>query len=220
MPLPQRPAAVVFDMDGVIFDTEVIYRDALTEATAEFGREMPISLFKSMIGRPGDTNRAAMIEHFGPDLPVDDLLRRAKVLFQERVAAGPPLKAGIIELLDHLDAAGLPRAIATSSKRATVDHHLEAHGLTERFPVVVAHGDYVLGKPNPDPFLAAAERLGLPPEACLALEDSHNGVRAASTAGMMTVMVPDLLTATDEMRLLCVRIARDLHEVQGWLSAA
>ncbi|MEO1250570.1 MAG: HAD family hydrolase, partial [Pseudomonadota bacterium] len=73
------------------------------------------------------------------------------------------------------------------------------------------------GKPNPDPFLAAAERLGVAPEDCVALEDSHNGVRAASSAGMMTVMVPDLLEPTEEMHDLCVRIAEDLHEVLGVL---
>ena len=84
---------------------------------------------------------------------------------------------------------------------------------------MIARGDYARGKPNPDPFLTAAERLGVAPADCLALEDSHNGVRAASAAGMMTVMVPDLLDATQEMHALCVRIARDLHEVREMLAA-
>ena len=78
----------------------------------------------------------------------------------------------------------------------------------------------MLGKPNPDPFLTAAARLGIAPEFCLALEDSHNGVRAASTAGMMTIMVPDLLDPTQEMHDLCVRIARDLHEVEALIRAS
>jgi beta-phosphoglucomutase-like phosphatase (HAD superfamily) len=77
----------------------------------------------------------------------------------------------------------------------------------------VARGDYARGKPNPDPYLEAARRLKIAPELCLALEDSHNGVRAAAAAGMMTIMVPDLLDPTEEMTTLCVRIARDLHEV-------
>ncbi|MFX7740030.1 HAD family hydrolase, partial [Acinetobacter baumannii] len=75
-----------------------------------------------------------------------------------------------------------------------------AHGLLGRFDAIVAHGDYVRGKPAPDPFLRAAERLGVEPKLCLALEDSHNGVRSASSSGMMTVMVPDILEATDEIR--------------------
>jgi beta-phosphoglucomutase-like phosphatase (HAD superfamily) len=78
----------------------------------------------------------------------------------------------------------------------------------------VAHGDYANGKPAPDPFLKAAERLGVAPALCLALEDSHNGVRAASAAGMMTVMVPDLIAPTDEIQRLCTRVVADLHEVR------
>ncbi|WP_275427111.1 HAD family hydrolase, partial [Stenotrophomonas maltophilia] len=85
----------------------------------------------------------------------------------------------------------MPRAIATSSTHRSVQHHLAAHGLLGRFDDIVAHGDYTRGKPAPDPFLQAAGRLGVEPEFCLALEDSHNGVRSASSAGMMTVMVPD-----------------------------
>ena len=83
----------------------------------------------------------------------------------------------------------------------------------------MASGDYARAKPAPDPFLTAAERLGVAPQDCLALEDSHNGVRAAHAAGMMTIMVPDLLDATEEMQTLCVRIARDLHEVRELLEA-
>jgi HAD superfamily hydrolase (TIGR01509 family) len=117
-----------------------------------------------------------------------------------------------------LDALGLPRAIATSSSHRSVDAHLGHSGIIPRFNAVVARGDYALGKPNPDPFLLAAKRLGVAPADCLALEDSHNGVRAASSAGMMTIMVPDLLDPTEEMHELCVRIAKDLHEVRALLA--
>ncbi|MDZ4317899.1 MAG: HAD family phosphatase, partial [Phenylobacterium sp.] len=123
------------------------------------------------------------------------------------------LKAGVIELLDLLDETALPRGIATSSRHQDAEHHLATQDLRQRFHTVVAQGDYARGKPNPDPFLTAAARLGVAPEFCLALEDSHNGVRAAAAAGMMTIMVPDLLDPTEEMRSLCIRIARDLHEV-------
>src|SRR5215510_5372713 len=98
------------------------------------------------------------------------------------------LKPGAIELLDTLDDLRLPRAIATSSSHQTVQHHLTAHNLVGRFHEIVGHGDYAGGKPAPDPFLKAAERLGVEPRLCLALEDSHSGVRSACSAGMMTVM--------------------------------
>jgi beta-phosphoglucomutase-like phosphatase (HAD superfamily) len=107
----------------------------------------------------------------------------------------------------------LSRAIATSSSRRTVERHLAAHNLMERFHAIVGHGDYERGKPAPDPFLKAAERLGVEPHLCLALEDSHNGVRSASSAGMMTIVVPDLLEPTEEIRGLCTFVVRDLREV-------
>jgi beta-phosphoglucomutase-like phosphatase (HAD superfamily) len=88
-----------------------------------------------------------------------------------------------------------------------------------RFAEIVGHGDYKRGKPAPDPFLKAAKRPGVEPYLCLALEDSHNGVRAASSAGMMTIMVPDLLGPTDEIRGLCTFVVRDLHEVRSLILA-
>jgi beta-phosphoglucomutase-like phosphatase (HAD superfamily) len=126
----------------------------------------------------------------------------------------------VVELLDLLDETGVPRAICTSSRRENVERHLAPMGLLARFQAVVAAGDYARGKPHPDPFLAAAACLEVEPASCLALEDSHNGVRAAAAAGMMTVMVPDLLPATPEMRALCVAVAEDLHRVAALVRAA
>jgi HAD superfamily hydrolase (TIGR01509 family) len=116
-------------------------------------------------------------------------------------------------LLDLLDTLRLPRAIATSNTHALARRHLDSHGLAERFHGVVAHGDYANGKPAPDPFLTAARQLGVAPAHCLALEDSHNGVRSASAAGMMTIMVPDLIPPTEEIHGLCTLVVDDLHAV-------
>ena len=215
--LPRKPKAVVFDMDGLLFDTECIYRDATIDAASAMGHDVPEDFFLALIGLPNDESVQIILDRLGPDVDVPLLWQEAKRRFYQQVEAGPPLKPGVLEILEALDTAGLPRAIATSSARSAVDHHLAAHGLDQRFPVIVAYGDYERGKPNPDPFLTAATRLGIAPADCLALEDSHNGVRAASSAGMMTVMIPDLLSATDEMRDLCVGIATDLHMVRGWL---
>lgn len=220
MRLPRMPEGIVFDMDGLLFDTEATYRDALMATAADLGHRLPPDFFYALIGLPSDVALPLWQQAFGTDIDIEAFLAEARRRFHARVAAGDLLKPGVVELLDAISALGLPHAIATSSKRDTVEHHLAAHGLTDRFPVIVAHGDYARGKPNPDPFLLAAERLHLAPEACIALEDSHNGVRAASSAGMMTVMVPDLLAATDEMRGLCVHVARDLHEIRGMVKAA
>ncbi|MDF2901756.1 MAG: hydrolase, haloacid dehalogenase-like family [Phenylobacterium sp.] len=220
MSLPRAPLAVVFDMDGLLCDTEVAYRDAMIAVAAEDGYEMPLSLFQSMIGLPGPSSDRKVLDHFGADFAIEDFNNRVRDHVDAACAIGIALKAGVVELLDHLDELNLPRAIATSSSHRAVQSHLGHSGIIPRFNTVVARGDYVLGKPNPDPFLTAAERLGIAPEFCLALEDSHNGVRAAFSAGMMTIMVPDLLDPTPEMHDLCVRIARDLHEVQALIRAA
>lgn len=219
MSLPRKPQAVVFDMDGLLCDTEVVYRDAMIATAAEHGHDMPLALFKSMIGLPGPASNQKVLDHFGAAFPIDVFNARVMEHVDAACAIGIALKAGVLELLDHLDELALPRAIATSSSHRAVEAHLGPSGIIPRFHTVVARGDYERGKPNPDPFLTAASRLGVAPEHCLALEDSHNGVRAASAAGMMTVMVPDLLDPTDEMHGLCVRIARDLHEVEAWIRA-
>ncbi len=132
----------------------------------------------------------------------------------ECMKASLALKAGVVELLDRLDELRLPRAICTSSDHAAVEHNLGLHALLGRFDAVIALGDYAESKPSPDPYLRAAEVLGVAPADCLALEDSHAGVRAAVAAGMRTVMVPDLLPATEDVRGMCEWVARDLHEVR------
>ncbi|MET0363462.1 MAG: HAD family phosphatase [Sphingobium sp.] len=219
MTLPRRPAAVLFDMDGLLFDTEMLYRTALFSVAAEARYDMTEALFQQMIGSPWPTNRAFLIGHFGADYPADIIREASHQRLREMTAAAPFLKSGVIELLDALDDWGLPYAIATSSAHETVQEHLADHGLTHRFPAVVAHGDYANGKPAPDPFLAAAARLGIAPQDCVALEDSHNGVRSAAAAGTMTIMVPDLLDATDEMHSLCTCVTADLHAVREIIRA-
>ncbi len=217
MKLPRPVQAVVFDMDGLLFDTERLYRDAILSAAVEMGVPMTVEVFLGFIGTPWPHNRAHMIACYGESYPAEALRDAWMRHFRERIATDVPLKPGVLELLDALDARGLPRAIATSSSTRTVRHHLAHHGLDDRFHHIVAHGDYAASKPAPDPFQKAAERLGVPARLCLALEDSHNGVRAAAAAGMMTVMVPDLLPPTDEIRGLCTAVVRDLLEVAGGL---
>ncbi|CAN5467843.1 HAD family phosphatase [soil metagenome] len=220
MTLPRAPAAVVFDMDGVLFDTETLYEQSSRAAARELGLDMTQAFFRSTIGSPWPVVRLRLIEHFGPDLAIDELQAISRRIFHELIDSRSLLKPGVLELLDLLDELELPRAIATSSSRATVERHLAAHKLAGRFHHIVAHGDYERHKPDPEPYLKAAEGPAVLPSLCLALEDSHHGVRSASSAGMMTVMVPDLLPATDELRMLCLHVVPDLHEVHRVIVAS
>jgi HAD superfamily hydrolase (TIGR01509 family) len=212
--LPFRPQAVIFDMDGLLFDTEALYRDAMQAAASSLGVTMPMPLYLRMIGLHGPRARELAQRELGPGVDVDALWAAAGERFTRMIDSELALKAGVMELLDTLDALRLPRAIATSSSHAAVTHHVGMHGLAARFDAVVAAGDYAEGKPAPDPYLLAASRLGVPADRCLALEDSHNGVRSALAAGMITVMVPDLLEATREIHDGPALIATTLHDVE------
>jgi HAD superfamily hydrolase (TIGR01509 family) len=217
--LPRRVEAVIFDMDGLLVDSEVVFRDCMTHVAGLYGRDLPNSVFLRMVGLPSPMSRVIALDHFGEDFPIDDFNEAVWAHARAHHDTGVPLKPGVVELLDHLDAAGLPRAVATSSSHQAVELQLGRNGILPRFHSVVAAGDYARGKPHPDPFLTAAARLSANPVHCLALEDSHNGVRAAQAAGMMVVMVPDLLEATEEMRDLCISVAETLHDVHDMLRA-
>ena len=214
MILPRQVLGVVFDMDGLLVDTESIWRDAQMAESEARGQPLPLDVLHSLIGLPWEHSQLKLLAHFGDDFDAQDYLeaaiRRVIAIKHEGVA----LKTGVVEMLDLLDALALPRAIATSSTHEIVREHMGSSGLLPRFHAVMARGDYARAKPHPDPYLRAAEAIGVDPAACLALEDSHMGVRAAHAAGMMTVMVPDLLEATAEMHALCVGVAKTLHEVR------
>jgi len=219
MTLPRPVKAVVFDMDGLLVDTETVVFRAMQRAAGDIAAELPFATFQRMVGLQHAVSDLILIEHFGDGFDLAAWSAAVSAHFREELAAGIALKAGAAEILDALDALGLPRAIATSSSLESVRASLGPHSLVDRFHALITRDVQTKGKPHPEPFLKAAQALGVDPIDCLALEDSHNGVRAASAAGMMTVMVPDMLDPTEEMETLCVRIARDLHEVRSWLVA-
>jgi HAD superfamily hydrolase (TIGR01509 family) len=213
------PAAIIFDMDGLLFDSEALYRDAIIAAAGELGHPFTVEDFLKLVGRPWSVNRVTLQEQIGPTGD-PDALRSTWIRRFEFMKAALAMKAGVTEILGRLDELRLPRAICTSSSHADVEHNLGLHALVGRFDAVIASGDYARGKPFPDPFLKAARVLGVAPADCLALEDSYNGIRAAAAAGMQTVMVPDLLPPTGEIRRLCKFVAHDLREVCAYLGDA
>jgi HAD superfamily hydrolase (TIGR01509 family) len=212
--------AVVFDMDGLLLDSESLARKAILLAGQELDLGLTEEFCALLIGVPADGNRRLLLEHYGKDAPADALFAKATQKLQALIDEGAlRLKPGVTELLDELDRAGLPRGVATSSDRKKALHHLERVGIADRFPVIVTRDDVARGKPHPDLFLRAAQAIGTPPRRCLALEDSYNGVRAAHAAGMPVIMVPDLLPPTEEMHQRCLAIVQDLHGVKAILLA-
>ena len=220
MKLPRAPLAVVFDLDGLLFDTERLYQKALGTASVEVGCEMHPEVFESLIGTPWALSRRMLFDRYGENYPVDRLADIWIAHFRVLADSELEMKAGTVELLAFLDDLALPRAIATSSSHKTVGHHLGAHKLVDRFHHVVASGDYENGKPSPDPYLMAAQRMNVDPRHCLALEDSFNGIRSAAAAGMMAVMVPDLVQPTEEIRRLCTAVVTNLLDVRELIGSS
>jgi HAD superfamily hydrolase (TIGR01509 family) len=219
MQFPRPVAGVVFDMDGLMIDTETVWRDVqLAEAEAQ-GLDLPLEVILSLIGKRWRVSRGLLLDHFGPDFDVDAYAAAVSARHAATCRAGVVVKAGVVELLDLLDALGLPRAIATSSDLQVVIDRLGPRGLLQRFHAIITNEDCIEGKPHPEPYLNAARALGLDPALCLALEDSYSGVQSAHAAGMMTVMVPDLLPPTAEIEGLCLAVAETLHQVRDALLA-
>ncbi|MCW3474989.1 HAD family hydrolase [Limobrevibacterium gyesilva] len=218
MVFPSPVEAVLLDMDGTLLDTEQVYVGAMFGALVELGFAVPDALASAMVGLPGKECMGLLQGHFGAAFRADAFHAAYVAQRTERLRDGIPLKPGVIELLDHLAAAGLPTAVATSSSRSNAETNLGRAGLLARFGAVVTRDDVVQGKPDPALFLKAAAALGRPPGRCVAVEDSHVGVRAAHAAGTMPVMVPDMLPPNEEMRRICVAIAGDLHEVRALLA--
>jgi HAD superfamily hydrolase (TIGR01509 family) len=186
---------VVFDMDGLLLDTERLSRRAWLAGGADLGVELPLSALTSIIGRRRPEVEAEFRAALGDDFPVTALYARhaEHYLGQLRTIAPSELrKPGLLPLLDWLDSAGLPVAIATSTLAEGAAEKLQLAELADRFPVVVTGEQVARSKPAPDIFLEAARRLGVPPTACAAFEDSDLGLEAALAAGMVAIAIPDL----------------------------
>ncbi|MGH8055557.1 MAG: HAD family hydrolase [Stenotrophomonas sp.] len=215
--LPFLPDAVIFDMDGLMIDSERVSVACWSQAAEEFGLVLERSFFLGMVGFGDRDCRAMLRQHLADDAQVDAMSEQCHLLYDERTHAGLPLRPGIVELLELLKAHDIPRAVATSTRQPRADRKLEAAGLLPYFHAVVTSSDVSHPKPAPDIYLLAAQRLGHAPARCLALEDSPAGIRAALGAGMTAIQVPDLVHPDDTVRALGHRIAGSLHDVHALL---
>jgi HAD superfamily hydrolase (TIGR01509 family) len=219
MMFPTRVEAVIFDMDGLLLDTEVLYRDAIFAACADQSHDMTAALHLSLVGTPKELGDALLTTHFGTRFDLHAYHDTCSKEFDRRCATEVPLKKGAVDLLTYLGARGIPLGVATSTAGPIARSRLERANVLHFFDVVIGRTDVVKGKPHPESYLTAARQLRARPSACVALEDSHNGVRSASAAGMVTIMVPDLLEPTPEIRSLCGWVAPSLLDVLDALSA-
>lgn len=213
-PRLDRFQAVIFDMDGTILDTEAVFKAIVFEVCTDLGFEMTDAVHSSMVGTSHEHTNKLLIQAYGVAFPYTLFDERCRVLMRERSHDGVPVKPGAREFITELRERDIPLAVATSSRNPHAQHHLGAVGLLHLFDTVVTRDDVVNPKPHPEPYLTAAQRLGIEPVHCLALEDSNTGVRAAHAAGMQTVMVPDLVLPGVEIRSMGVRVMDNLDQVR------
>ena len=208
---------VIFDMDGLMFDTERVWATLWEPALATLGLSYKEGLDAAARGSAGDSMRAVLRQFYGPGCDTDAIMEALHAQAEKAFQAPPPKKPGLDEILTWLDAQHIPMAVASSSRMASIRHHLDGWGLTHYFKVIVSGEQFTSSKPDPEIFLTAAKALGTAPSETLVLEDSYNGVRAGARGGFVTVMVPDLSPADDEMRRLYTAECKDLHEVKQML---
>ena len=210
--------AAVFDMDGLMFDTERVGRDAWIQVGEQLGFHNLEQVNERCLGCNQAYCRQIFQEEFGGRLTLDDVLTAAKPIQEEYYAEhGMPCKEGLQELLTYLKDNGMKIAMATSSNRKDAERNLNMAGLREYFDALIC-GDMIRrSKPDPDIYLTAARTLGVPPEECIGLEDSRNGIKSVSAAGMHGILIPDLIQPDGEMTACAEAVLPDLRAVIGWL---
>ena len=205
---------VIFDMDGLMFDSEQIYARFWRETSARYGYPIKEEHLTFLRGAIRDFQVKKFTEWFGPQVPALDIITDSLQATATHLLTYPiPHKPGLEALLTTLRDRGIPAAVATSSRRAKVDRILEREGVRPFFAQVVCGDEVPRGKPDPAIFLKAAEKLGVPPKECFVLEDSFNGIRAAHAAGAMPIMVPDMDKPTPEITALCTHVVERLDDV-------
>lgn len=192
---------LVFDMDGTMFDTEIISAAAMRHSLDTLGLSLTQEEIFQCMGLPGRVIRDRLFARFGPDFAFDTYLER-KIAYQNAVIDqnGVPLKKGLLPLLQYAKEAGITCAVATSTSRGRALPLIRRSGTEGYFISIICGEDTAIGKPAPDIYLLAAKRLGLKPEHCAGIEDSKNGILSVRRAGMFSVLVPDMIVPDAEMQ--------------------
>ncbi len=211
--------AVIFDMDGLLIDSERIVLEGWRLITARMGIQIPNSLVPKIIGRTMKDGEAIVKGELGEDFPYLEVREKVQQHLQEAFQQNlVPKKPGVDEILDMLEVRDIPKVVATSTYRKEATNRLRSVHLLDRFPAFVGGDEVEKGKPAPDLFYEAALRIGVQPGRCIVLEDSEPGIRAARNGGMLPIFVPDLHPPSEETVQIAEYIFPSLHEVRTFLA--
>ena len=212
--MPAFPRLFIFDMDGLLLDSERLYFSFLKQCMAEEGYELTLPKYCRTLGIAGELLVNTMRDMFGPDYPFYEISRRAGERMDAYCAEQSiPVKDGILPLLEFLKERKVPCCVASSTSRRRVESQLKSAGLHHFFSFFMC-GDMVeRSKPEPEIFLRCAEHFDVPPERCVVLEDSENGILAAANGGIPVICIPDLEQPAPEIAEPAIFLAKDAREV-------
>lgn len=214
----KMPEAVIFDMDGLMFDTEKMSNDGFVKAFGQFGYSFPMELSRQMMGSNYSNMCTIVNRYYGKTMPLDEIMKIRQQYFNDYMEKyGLPVKPGLYELLSYLKENGIKTAVASSNDWDKIERNLKLSGLTDSFDVILS-GEYLTeSKPNPEIFIKTAERLGLPPQDCLVLEDTPRGEEAANAAGIPVILIPDMIPIDRESTKRAAAVLPDLFGVIDYL---
>lgn len=208
----------IFDMDGLMFDSERIVYESWQKLMDEGGYSYSLDVFKQTIGLRTDATQKLYTAMYGTAFNYDMYRDKARQMFLDRVSKeGVPVKKGLFELLEYLENSGIKTAVATSTSSKTAVKTLKMANAYSHFNEFVCGDEVTHSKPHPQIFLTAAQKLGVAPCECVAFEDSINGIKSAHAAGTMPVMVPDYLEPTDEIRPMLAFLCSDLMQAAAFI---
>ncbi len=206
--------AVIFDMDGLMIDSERVKNRFRSEIKRDMGYGDDSDLMSETFGKTRTEIRRIYIERYGPGYPLEEIYKRCNALWKDYLDEyGVPIKKGLIELLEYLKDSDYQIGVATSTGERETKYLLKEADIIDYFDVIVTGEMVVRSKPQPDVYLKAARLLSIEPEYCMALEDSPNGVRSALNAGMEVVMVPDMIEPTGELKKIASYVVDSLDDV-------
>lgn len=209
--------AIIFDMDGVIFDTEMIYLKVWSEVFEKYGYEMTKEIYASVLGTGRENVKKVFVNHFGSNLPIDDMYIEKDDNLAKEIEKGVPLKSGVYEILEYLKENDFKIALATSATSKRAFKQLKQANIENFFNAIVCRDEVRETKPNPDIFLKAADKLMVKPEECIVIEDSRAGIEAGFNAGMIPIHVVDLKEADEKILSKSYKSFNNLNEIRNEL---
>lgn len=204
----------IFDMDGTLFDTEKFYRQAWLDVAEEFGEQRNPAVASAVSGTNLDEYTRQIVRKFYPNIDAEKYIARVLEIARAVPEKNLELMAGVEEILHFFKSAGVVMAVASSAPVEVIEKNLARSNLRGCFQALVGGDSVTNGKPAPDIFLLAAEKLSLAPNDCYVFEDSFNGIRAAAAAGCAAIMIPDTVQPNDEIKNLCTAIFPNLNEAR------